>query len=147
MRATGGSKIEKTLQVTEVRELVTTLSQITERVGFASRRLRRRTRRMSAAHPCVFSSRPIKKGLTPVGQDPFLTERAGFASRRLWRRTRRMSAAHPCVFFIPPNKKRPHPCGVRPFSNGEGGIRFAAPSASNPQNVCCASMRVLHPAQ
>ena len=34
LRATGQSKIEKTLQVPQVKELVTTMSQITERAGF-----------------------------------------------------------------------------------------------------------------
>ena len=34
LRATGPSKIEKALQVPEVQELVTILSQVTERAGF-----------------------------------------------------------------------------------------------------------------
>jgi len=34
LRAKGQSKTEKTLQVSEVKELVTTLSNITERAGF-----------------------------------------------------------------------------------------------------------------
>ena len=37
LRANGQSKIEKTLQVPQVEELVTAMSQITKRVGFAMR--------------------------------------------------------------------------------------------------------------
>ena len=37
VRAAGECKIEKTLQVPEVKELLTTMSGITERAGFASR--------------------------------------------------------------------------------------------------------------